>query len=519
MNTRIIMTLASLFVLTGAGAVSAKEGGKPGMEHREKYLLLDQRLISSVDNAALKLGVVKKRSGNPVLKDELPWEIDGSHMYPNVVLDPHDKLYKCWYYSKIDKIKKDITPGPEATKQIGKRTSFSLLYATSKDGIHWDKPELNVYLYQGRPTSIVSLGTIEAGVYRDPYDPNPQRRYKMLSVPRESPGGRLYTSFSADGIHWSQHTDTRISTSGDAHNHVFWNPQAREYVAISRAFSHGKMGYDLDCKAIPWVGGFVVGQRVVIRATSKDFVKWSAPEIIFEYGHTRRQIYAMPSFYTHGIFIGLPMIYDTNQSYRKRLEEEKLTSELEVELKDAGTSMRIWPGLTWSPDTKNWSWIDQRGKALIPLSEDPESVEWGMIFAAFSPIILDDEIRIYYSAQRRKHGGWNPGWLGLATLRADGWAGYEPKDESKDAVVETQPIVCNGPTLSLAADAENGSIVVTLKDAKGNALAESQPLSGSKPYTPVQWTKDFRLSAHEGTPVRLSFKIHRAKLYAFKFDQ
>ena len=502
-----------------AGAVSAEGVRKPGMEPREKYLLLDQRLISSVDNAALKLGVVKKRPANPVLKDELPWEIDGSHMFANVVLDPDDRLYKCWYYSRIKKIKKNITPGPEATKQIGKRTSFALLYATSKDGIRWDKPKLKFYLYKGKPTNIISFGTVEAGVYRDPYDPNPQRRYKMLSNSIESPGGRLHTSFSADGIHWSQHKDTKISTSADSHNHVFWNPQAREYVAISRAFSHGKMGYDLDCKTIPWLGGFVVGQRVVIRSTSKDFVKWSAPEIVFEYGHTRRQIYAMPSFYTHGIFLGLPMIYDTNQSYEKRLKEEKLTPELEVELKDAGTSMRIWPGLTSSPDTKNWSWVDQRGKALIPLSEDPESVEWGMIFAAFSPIILDDEIRIYYSAQKKRHDFWQPGWLGLATLRADGWAGYEPKDESKDAVVETQAIVCNGRTLSLAADAENGSIVVTLKDAKGNALTESLPLSGSKPYMPVQWKKGFKLLAHKGKHVRLGFKINHAKLYAFKFDE
>ena len=72
---------------------------------------------------------------------------------------------------------------------------------------------------------------------------------------------------------------------------------------------------------------------------------------------------------------------------------------------------------------------------------------------------------------------------------------------------------------SLSAEAENGSIVVTLKDAKGNVLAESHPLSGSKPYMPVQWKRGFRLSAHEGARVQLSFKIHRAKLYAFKFDQ
>ena len=227
----------------------------------------------------------------------------------------------------------------------------------------------------------------------------------------------------------------------------------------------------------------------------------------------------MPSFYTHGIFLGLPMIYDTNQSYRKKVKEEKLTPELEVELKDAGTSMRIWPGLTWSPDTKNWSWIDQRGKALIPLSEDPESVEWGMIFAAFSPIILDDEIRIYYSAQRRKHGGWNPGWLGLATLRADGWAGYEPKDDSKDAIVETRPFICTGQTLSLAADAQDGSITVIAKDHKGNTLAESEQLTGGKPYTIVDWKSGFTLSAHRGKIIRLSFRVKQAKLYSFKFEK
>ena len=57
----------------------------PALRVREKYLLLDKRLISSVDNAALRLGIVKKHPANPLFVDELPWEAHGSHMYPNVV--------------------------------------------------------------------------------------------------------------------------------------------------------------------------------------------------------------------------------------------------------------------------------------------------------------------------------------------------------------------------------------------------------------------------------------------------
>ena len=145
-----------------------------------------------------------------------------------------------------------------------------------------------------------------------------------------------------------------------------------------------------------------------------------------------------------------------------------------------------------------------------------KSIEWGCIFAADAPIVLDNEMRIYYSAQPGKHG-WNPGHLCLATLRLDGWAGYEPKDDSKEAVVETQPIVCNGKTLSLAADAQDGSIAVTVKDATGNTLAESKPLTGSKPYTTVKWKNGFTLSAHKGQTIRLGFRIKQAKLYSFKF--
>jgi len=533
-HTLIVVILIASCIATTTHAIETPEEAaariakladgdrKPGMEPRETYLLLDQRLISRVDNAELRLGVVKKHPANPLFKDELPWEIDGSHMYLNVLFDPDNKLYKCWYYSHITDWGKHVEPGPLAAEERNGRGNCATLYATSKDGIHWEKPKLKAYLYKGKPTNIVNWRDHGTGVFRDARDPNPEQRYKMFCTGR-TPGGRVHVAFSPDGIRWTKLFDTKVSTSADTHNNAFWDPLAEEYVGITRAFSHGKMGYDLT-GGIPWVGGFVIGQRVVARSTSKDFLTWSAPEIVFEYGHDKRQVYAMPSFYTHGVFLGLPVVYDNAGAYREDLAKEKgwsrqeVTPELESELKNAGRTDRMWPGLSWSTDTKDWRWVGRRGEALIPLSADRESIEWGCIFAAATPIVLDDEIRIYYSAQQGKHG-WNPGHLCLATLRLDGWAGYEPKNDSKSALVETRPIVCNGETLSLAADAEKGSIVVTLKDAKGNTLAESEPVTGSKPYAPVKWEKGFELSAQKRKLIRLRFTINSAKLYSFMCDE
>ena len=523
MSTRTLKTLAFLFVFAGAQAAPAGEGVKETIEPREAYLLLDQRLISSADNAVLKLGTVTKHPANPMFGEDRPWETQMSHMYASVIFDREEEIYKCWYYSHIKDWGKDVEPGPLAAEERNGRGNCATLYATSKDGIHWNKPTLEAYLYKGKSTNIVNWRDHGSGVFKDPRDPNPERRYKMFCTGR-APGGRVHVAFSPDGIQWTKLVDTRISTSADTHNNAFWDPRAEEYVGMTRAFSHGKMGYDLDYEKIPWVGGYVVGQRVVARSTSKDFLKWSAPEIVFEYGHDKRQVYAMPCFYTQGLFLGLPVIYDNAGAYREDLAKEKgwsrqdVAPELESELENAGRTNRMWPGLSWSPDSKDWRWVGQRGEALIPLSEDRKSIEWGCIFAADAPIVLDDEIRIYYSAQPGKHG-WNPGHLCLATLRLDGWAGYEPKDDSKDAFVETRPVLCNGETLSLATDAEKGSIVVTARDAKGNTLAESEPVTGSKPYAPVTWKNGLKLSAHQGQRVQLKFTVNHAKLYSFMFDE
>jgi len=141
---------------------------------RNRFLLLDSRLIEKVENARLAVGTVKKHAANPLFGQELPWETDVSHMYPNVVYDRQEQIYKIWYYTRILGWKCDVTPGPLAPEQTG-QGNCATLYATSKDGIRWEKPGLDVYRYKGKPTNIVVWRDHGTGVFKDLHDPDPMR--------------------------------------------------------------------------------------------------------------------------------------------------------------------------------------------------------------------------------------------------------------------------------------------------------------------------------------------------------
>ncbi len=49
------------------------------------YLLLDSTIIEKLVNVQLEIGSVKKFSGNPLFKEDKPWEPRFDNMYPNVI--------------------------------------------------------------------------------------------------------------------------------------------------------------------------------------------------------------------------------------------------------------------------------------------------------------------------------------------------------------------------------------------------------------------------------------------------
>ena len=58
------------------------------------FSLLDRRVVAQVENAQLRPGVVQRHPGNPLFAQTLPWEVDISHLYANVLFDQQEQLYK-----------------------------------------------------------------------------------------------------------------------------------------------------------------------------------------------------------------------------------------------------------------------------------------------------------------------------------------------------------------------------------------------------------------------------------------
>ena len=81
-----------------------------------------------------------------------------------------------------------------------------ICYATSPDGVHWEKPNLGLVEYKGdKHNNIVPAfldGQSQALVLYDPDENDEARRFKMVA---EAMGNHICVAFSADGLQWSEY--------------------------------------------------------------------------------------------------------------------------------------------------------------------------------------------------------------------------------------------------------------------------------------------------------------------------
>jgi hypothetical protein len=456
---------AALMAMSHALAPAAGEAPVPA---RAKYLVLDTRIIDKVDGARLAVGTAKKHPANPLFREDRPWEPRFDNLYANVLYDEQEKLYRCWYSPFIVDKAAGETPR-EKRSQVPYRPrgrEMGVCYAVSKDGLKWEKPELGLIEFgRGKANNLVLRGPHGAGVFRDPRDPDSSRRYKMFYK-----GRGMCVRFSSDGLRWGEEIRCPpIAARGDTHNNALWCPERGKYVGITRLWK---------------------GQRIVGRTESSDFRQWTKAVEVLR-GDRENQTYAMPVFRYAGVYLGLVMVFRPRPN-------------------------RVHCELAWSPDTVAWRRIDP-GTPLIPLSGKQGDYDWGCAYAAACPVIRKDEIRLYYGASNGPHGNWRESFLALATLRPDGFAGFEPKDRRKAALVHTQPVLCNGSTLQVSADAKGGRLRVAVRDAKGLALDDAEPIDADVTDATVRWRGGGDLSSRKGKLVRLTFELKSAKLYAFRF--
>jgi hypothetical protein len=467
MNTNICLAIR-MGGLCALAAVQPLPAAAPASQHfaPHKHLVLDSRVIAEARDVRLTLGRVEKEARNPLFQADRLYENALNNLYPNVCYDADAQRFKLWYKDMLpdrDIVDKMMPP------RIVIKTGWFLLYATSADGLQWEKPNLGLYGFDGSTqNNIVLRDTANTGVFKDVHDRDPARRYKMV---HDLGRGQLRVRFSADGLRWSDEVMPAIVGGvGDTHNNAFYDPRTGQYVLITRLFE---------------------GERKVARSESRDFTNWTDARVILESlpdEKGKRQTYCMPSFaYANG-YLGFLMLINT------------------------GSDNSVDCELTWSPDTVKWQRVNP-GTPLIPRGPKG-SYDAGCIYGpAGGPVLKDGKLWILYGGSEVFHVGTKrhclPCW---AYLRPDGFAGYEPAQAGEKGVIVTPPVRCTGEPLRVSTDAKGGSLRVQVF-AKGFEL--SRPITADVTDEEVKWDGSKRFSSLKGSTVRLQFELRAATLYSF----
>jgi len=444
---------------------------RPAAPQTLKFLFLDSHTIEYARGFTRQYGSATKLQQNPVLRPVKPHEFRRIHLYGTALWDDEASQFKLWY----------------STHSYASEAASYLCYATSEDGLVWDRPELdavpgtNIVLDSDRYTHGPS-------VLRDAAEVDPSRRYKLLMRPRSASGIHgIVAMVSADGIHWrAQQDEPVIAAPSDSHIGLYRDRQTGLYRASCRARS---------------------ADRRVWLCESADFREWTRPALIVEPDgddSPQTQIYGMQMSPYGSYVLGWLSMYRTR-------EEDMGWSKME------GT---MDCQLAYSRDGHCWH-RGGRDSRLIPVGE-PGAWDAGGVIPSTAPVYLPEEIRFYYSGMPWSHNHGQDDeslteCMGAASLRPDGFVGL--RAGSGGGEILTRPFAAHGPDIRVNADARGGEIRIEVCDAAGQAIdglgaEDCLPLTGDGVSQEVSWKREAAAGAMVRRPIRLRILARRAELYS-----
>jgi hypothetical protein len=440
-------------------------------------LFVDDANIARSENVTRRTHAAQKLD-RPVLEGDKPWENGRVYIYGTTHRDPATGEFRMWYGS----------PG-------------KMLYATSPDGLHWTKPELDVADYDGQPTNIVIAKTNGGAVVVDEIDPDPARRYKALIAEPIRVGG-FQGYVSADGIHWTPVKDERILTVGSEMGHLIRDPATRKYFAYIRPYPPKHFPKSMKQRRLGAV------------ATSEDFVHWSEMQVCLtpdavddawvKSAEQRTEFYAMNGFAYGRSYLGIVPLFRIERIHDTiGKEQSKFDGPMEGQL-------------IASRDGLSWQRLADRNPVI------PSGRDWdrSIMNVATTPIVVGDEVWHYYTAINTTHGSSRPPktiTLGLAKRRLDGFVSLDAGPD--EAIVETTPIAGRTGRLEInATPSGGGSVTVEVVDVAGKPLAgyaaeDCIPLTTDAIRHNVRWKQHETLPSD--APFRLRFRFRNASLYSY----
>jgi hypothetical protein len=470
---------AACAALWAAVVAASTHAADPVEVGNEAQLFIDDYVVASTSNLVRRINPLEKHDANPVLRPDQPWE-ERFAVPISAFYDADEGQYRMWY-----------RPGQH---------KFNLGYATSRDGITWDKPALGLVEYQGSKANsqlAVKTGPAWNGVIKDVRDPDPARLYKLLSYNRATDSNGFYLFVSPDGLNWKPHSNKPLLEGlADCHTLMGWDPKINRYVAYVR-----------PDKVI----------RTVARTTSEDMVRWTPWQSVLESDDDDppgTQFYGMSVFPDRGVYIGLLWVYHPN------------TLTVDVQL-------------TFSRDGAQWQRAGRRHPFLMLGLPDKFDSH---VMLPLQPILMGDELKIFYLTYDKPHAVVYPNeaypalttslprdkqpWLqdrrgfgGLAFCKRDRYVSFDAGSQPAELI--TKPFKLDGEGLVVNAKADLGEVKVEVLDEDGKPIvgyraAEATTVRGDSVALPISWRGGSSLASLKGRTVQLRFLARSARLYSFQ---
>lgn len=481
--------LSTPLIPLAAAAAAQTSSNAPIPRGNRRELFIDRHLIASITGGA-ELRLATPIDAGPAIQFDKPWE--GAFSAYTTIL--HDNgVYRMYYRG---------SPGAGQDGNDGESTC----YAESRDGKTWHKPDLNQFEVRGAKVNNVLLAN------RPPYSHNfspfvdlrpgvpAAERYKAMAGVHQT---GLAAFVSPDGVRWKKLRETPVfpppkGFSLDSQNISFWSEAERKYVLYYRTWKK--------------VGG--TNYRWVSRATSDDFVNWSAGEEM-DYGDAPPEhLYTNQTsayFRAPHIYLGICARFLPGRQVLTPEQASALgvnpkyfqdCSDAVLVTSRGGTSYtRTFLDAFLRPGLGLENWVSRSNYPALNLVQTGPST---------------------MSFYVNRNYGQPTSYLRRYELRLDGLASIHAGYKGGEVVTRPLQVATGNGALELNfATSAAGGVRVEVQDAAGKPLPgytldDAVELIGDEIARDFRWKNGAGLAAVQGQPVRLRFVLRDADVFAFR---
>lgn len=453
-----------------------------------KQLFIDRRFIASADNIELHVNQAQKLGA---LCDEKGEPLQG-HISRVIDEDGKVKLYL----------------GADSVEVL-----------ESDDGLRFHR------------TGVKIGGGGFTTIFVDPHERDRSRKYKIFyqvfSEPFDPEKHGVYASYSADGINFTP-AGRVLPFFTDNPTIVHWDERIEKYIIYTRAFCYdnenqrriGRIETDDPLKPWPYkktekhrLFPSIENIPVVLEADKED--------------DPHSDIYYNAST----IYPWAQDVYLMNLANFRHFSPQRnpfIRPRQPGQWEDFGM---LEVQLAVSRDGINWQRPSREPYFPTGLPD-----EWDRWYAVMAPGIVrrGNYLYQYYYSSGRLHdsvvlrpeyddAAKQIGGVGVVRQRLDGFVSVDA--DHRGGSFTTPAITFQGKCLRLNIDTGSmGTAFVELQDAEGHplpgfALSDCEEIGGNFIDQQVYWKGSADVSSLAGKPIRIHFKLKRAKLYAFQFTE